>query len=74
MSLGVPFSTQWSPEGYFYPVQIAQYGLAAYSRNVTTSSYDSQAYTLSVSRLFLTFFIVSSAEQASIRKPTRRAQ
>ncbi|CAG5104229.1 Oidioi.mRNA.OKI2018_I69.chr1.g1152.t1.cds [Oikopleura dioica] len=49
---GVPFSTQWSPEGYFYPVQIAQYGLAAYSRNVTTSSYDSQSYTPSCGSKF----------------------
>ncbi len=29
---GVPISTQWGPEGYFYPIQIAQYGLSHYSK------------------------------------------
>uniref|UniRef100_A0A8C2HWE0 heparosan-N-sulfate-glucuronate 5-epimerase n=1 Tax=Cyprinus carpio TaxID=7962 RepID=A0A8C2HWE0_CYPCA len=32
---GVPISTQWSPEGHFYPIQIAQYGLSHYSKNLT---------------------------------------
>ena len=27
----VPVSIQWDPEGYFYPIQIAQYGLSHYS-------------------------------------------
>ena len=27
----VPVSVQWSAEGYFYPIQIAQYGLSHYS-------------------------------------------
>ncbi|XP_023326953.1 D-glucuronyl C5-epimerase [Eurytemora carolleeae] len=28
---GVPLSTQWNPQGYFYPTQIAQFALAHYS-------------------------------------------
>lgn len=32
---GVPVSTQWQPQGYFYPTQIAQFGLAHYSKNMT---------------------------------------
>ncbi|KHJ85665.1 hypothetical protein OESDEN_14604 [Oesophagostomum dentatum] len=31
-SQGVPMSTQWSPTPYYYPIQIAQYGLQHYSR------------------------------------------
>ena len=33
--LGVPVSTQWGPKGYFYPIQVAQYGLSHYSKNLT---------------------------------------
>ncbi|XP_064642168.1 D-glucuronyl C5-epimerase-like isoform X2 [Lineus longissimus] len=29
---GVPLSTQWGPQGYFYPIQIAQFGLSHYSK------------------------------------------
>ena len=29
---GVPISTQWGPQGYFYPIQIAQFGLSHYSK------------------------------------------
>ncbi|CAI2349231.1 unnamed protein product [Caenorhabditis sp. 36 PRJEB53466] len=29
---GVPMSTQWDPVPYYYPIQIAQYGLQHYSR------------------------------------------
>lgn len=32
---GVPLSTQWEPQGYFYPTQIAQFGLSHYSKNLT---------------------------------------
>ncbi|KAG7307015.1 hypothetical protein JYU34_007148 [Plutella xylostella] len=32
---GVPVSTQWDPKGFYYPTQIAQYGLAHYSKNIT---------------------------------------
>ncbi|XP_062404270.1 glucuronic acid epimerase a [Sardina pilchardus] len=32
---GVPVSTQWGTQGYFYPIQIAQYGLSHYSKNLT---------------------------------------
>ena len=28
---GVPISTQWGAQGYFYPIQIAQYGLSHFS-------------------------------------------
>ncbi|KAK7604058.1 hypothetical protein V9T40_004331 [Parthenolecanium corni] len=31
---GVPMSTQWDPKGYFYPTQIAQYGLSHYSKHL----------------------------------------
>ncbi|XP_070207381.1 D-glucuronyl C5-epimerase-like [Littorina saxatilis] len=31
---GVPFSTQWTPDGHFYPIQIAQYGLSHYSKHL----------------------------------------
>ncbi|XP_065564890.1 D-glucuronyl C5-epimerase B-like isoform X2 [Artemia franciscana] len=33
-SEGVPVSTQWEPRGYFYPIQIAQFGLAHYSKYI----------------------------------------
>ena len=36
--LGVPISTQWGPEGYFYPIQIAQYGLSHYSKYLAEPS------------------------------------
>ncbi|XP_046389558.1 D-glucuronyl C5-epimerase B [Ischnura elegans] len=32
---GVPVSTQWESQGYYYPTQIAQFGLAHYSKNLT---------------------------------------
>ncbi|XP_039258995.2 D-glucuronyl C5-epimerase-like [Styela clava] len=32
---GVPLSTQWGPQGYFYPIQIAQFGLSHFSKNIT---------------------------------------
>ena len=32
---GVPVSTQWEASGYYYPVQVAQYGLSHYSKNIT---------------------------------------
>lgn len=32
---GVPMSIQWEPQGYYYPTQIAQFGLAHYSKNLT---------------------------------------
>ncbi|XP_026175724.1 D-glucuronyl C5-epimerase B [Mastacembelus armatus] len=32
---GVPVCTQWAPQGYFYAIQIAQYGLSHYSKNLT---------------------------------------
>ncbi|XP_066295809.1 D-glucuronyl C5-epimerase B-like [Branchiostoma lanceolatum] len=32
---GVPVSTQWGPDPYFYPIQIAQFGLSHYSKNLT---------------------------------------
>lgn len=31
----MPLSTQWGPQGYFYAIQIAQYGLSHYSKNLT---------------------------------------
>ncbi|GAB0091759.1 D-glucuronyl C5-epimerase [Sergentomyia squamirostris] len=34
-SEGVPVSTQWESQGYFYPTQIAQFGLSHYSKNLT---------------------------------------
>nr|CAG4643766.1 EOG090X0272 [Lepidurus arcticus] len=32
---GVPVSTQWDANGYFYPIQIAQFGLSHFSKNLT---------------------------------------
>lgn len=32
---GVPMSTQWECQGYYYPTQIAQFGLSHYSKNLT---------------------------------------
>ena len=37
---GVPISTQWGPQGYFYPIQIAQYGLSHYSKYLATKPPD----------------------------------
>lgn len=34
-SSGVPLSTQWDSQGYFYATQIAQFGLSHYSKNLT---------------------------------------
>ncbi|XP_060528663.1 D-glucuronyl C5-epimerase isoform X2 [Cylas formicarius] len=31
----VPVSTQWESQGYYYPTQIAQFGLSHYSKNLT---------------------------------------
>lgn len=36
--IGVPVSTQWNPHGYYYPTQIAQFGLSHYSKNLTLPS------------------------------------
>lgn len=33
--LGVPVSIQWESQGYYYPTQIAQFGLSHYSKNLT---------------------------------------
>lgn len=33
-SEGVPLSTQWDPKGYYYPTQIAQFGLSHYSKSL----------------------------------------
>nr|CAG4643050.1 EOG090X0272 [Ilyocryptus agilis] len=35
---GVPVSTQWEATGYYYPVQVAQYGLSHYSKNLSEPS------------------------------------
>lgn len=32
---GVPVSTQWDVRGHFYPIQIAQFGLSHFSKNLT---------------------------------------
>lgn len=32
---GVPVSKQWGNQGYYYPTQIAQFGLSHYSKNLT---------------------------------------
>lgn len=32
---GVPISTQWESQGYYYPTQIAQFALSHYSKNLT---------------------------------------
>lgn len=32
---GVPLSTQWQAQAYYYPTQIAQFGLSHYSKNLT---------------------------------------
>ncbi|XP_028814319.1 glucuronic acid epimerase a [Denticeps clupeoides] len=41
---GVPISTQWGPQGYFYPIQIAQYGLSHYSKNLTERTPGIEGY------------------------------
>ncbi|KAK3603498.1 hypothetical protein CHS0354_030340 [Potamilus streckersoni] len=37
---GVPMSTQWNQEGYYYPIQIAQYGLSHYSKYLSEGEPD----------------------------------
>lgn len=32
---GVPVSTQWNPQGHIYPIQVAQFGLSHFSKNLT---------------------------------------
>ena len=39
---GVPLSNQWGHQGYFYPIQIAQYGLSHYSKYVKKSAKSSR--------------------------------
>ncbi|XP_035376617.1 D-glucuronyl C5-epimerase B isoform X2 [Electrophorus electricus] len=41
---GVPLSTQWGPQGYFYAIQIAQYGLSHYSKNLTEREPHMEVY------------------------------
>lgn len=36
--IGVPVSTQWNPHGYYYPTQIAQFGISHYSKYLTLPS------------------------------------
>ena len=36
-SLGVPVSSQWSDHGYFYAIQIAQFGLSHYCKELLGS-------------------------------------
>ncbi|XP_060709002.1 D-glucuronyl C5-epimerase-like [Hemiscyllium ocellatum] len=47
---GVPLSTQWGPQGYFYPIQIAQYGLSHYSKNLTERPPHSEVYEIAEKR------------------------
>ena len=35
---GVPISAQWAQKGYYYPIQIAQYGLSHYSKYLSDRS------------------------------------
>uniref|UniRef100_A0A2R5LJV9 heparosan-N-sulfate-glucuronate 5-epimerase n=1 Tax=Ornithodoros turicata TaxID=34597 RepID=A0A2R5LJV9_9ACAR len=35
---GVPISTQWDARGHFYPVQIAQFGLSHFSKNLSEAA------------------------------------
>lgn len=37
--LGVPISAQWNQKGYYYPIQIAQYGLSHYSKYLGDKSH-----------------------------------
>ncbi|KAK3509677.1 hypothetical protein QTP70_008425 [Hemibagrus guttatus] len=41
---GVPLSTQWGPQGYFYAIQIAQYGLSHFSKNLTERAPHVEVY------------------------------
>lgn len=43
-SPGVPLSTQWGPQGYFYAIQIAQYGLSHFSKNLTERAPHVEVY------------------------------
>ncbi|XP_067874223.1 D-glucuronyl C5-epimerase B isoform X2 [Heterodontus francisci] len=47
---GVPLSTQWGPQGYFYPIQIAQYGLSHYSKNLTEKPPHAEVYEIAEKR------------------------
>jgi len=40
---GVPLSNQWGQQGYFYPIQIAQFGLSHYSKYVKKSAKSSRS-------------------------------
>ena len=44
---GVPLSTQWGPQGYFYPIQISQYGLSHYSKFAVEKEPQRSTYGLS---------------------------
>ena len=33
----MPISTQWGSQGYYYPIQIAQYGLSHYSKHLAAN-------------------------------------
>lgn len=32
---GIPVSSQWSSSGHIYPIQVAQFGLSHYSKNIS---------------------------------------
>lgn len=40
----MPLSTQWGPQGYFYAIQIAQYGLSHFSKNLTERAAHVEVY------------------------------
>ncbi|XP_002131978.2 D-glucuronyl C5-epimerase [Ciona intestinalis] len=41
---GVPLSTQWHIEGYYYGIQIAQFGMSHYSKHMTQKPPTKQVY------------------------------
>lgn len=42
--LDVPVCTQWSAKGYFYPIQICQYALSHYSKNLVQKQTQRTVY------------------------------
>ncbi|KAH9513416.1 hypothetical protein Btru_032956 [Bulinus truncatus] len=39
-SEGVPITTQWNKDGYYYPIQVAQYGLSHHAKHIVNGDPD----------------------------------
>jgi len=67
----VPMSSQWNSDGYYYPTQIAQYGLSHYSKYVAERRRSETETQSSSSTLWSR---VSAAGDDGVRSPLAKAR